>query len=1363
MSPLARIEPHGSFLFEATEVGNISSGVDEDDFTIQLQSGDVVSVVVDPDSGLAPHLELLDPTLSVATSDTTALGVDAVVQSYTIDQTGTWTISVSPDSGTGDYGVRLLVGGAIEATDSANGTELAIDNARLELAEGRWSVVGVSSSGGDIDEYTIDLTGKSSSEISVMLAGRDGTDFSTATLELLDTDGTTVLATGSASPLTQAAENYDQGILDFDVPADGVYTIRLNASVDSEYAISVVENSAIDSEANNTPDDNLVSLDGRDSAVGHLGTGNRVFGLVADNDEIVEYNAVTGDELNRFDLPALSGGEEFSGGMAFNGQSIYVTTTAPNLYEIDADTGTVLSIHSFSSLSITITEPEIGDLGFVAGYLAVSHLGTNEVSFIDTISWTVAGSWEAGAQLLPGLAGAGSRGSVFMTFYNEINNRQIGEFNAANGDLIQSIDVPFLVSEIDDIHSPHAFGTNLAFAGGQLFVSGQGIGAFPPVPSESITLVIDPDTGDLLDMYENDDVVALGGDEAGGHVSSFSQGIIGNPSIPTVSETESNSTLLTADAVNVGTLSAQDRIVAVTGDLATSDIDVFEVELQEGDVFVVGVSDEDGFKFDATTQLLDSTGALVMESDGPGINISTTVHSPIVRGNAGSIVFVAPSNGTYFVRLQDATSAVDYRLLLSANRPALEELPLGTTQKIFLDFDGESLGPVEVSNIIIDSREIQPLANSLAAWGLDASDEDAVIDAIIAVVQADYDTVASINPNYDFEILNSRDHGDMWGQPNVSRVIIGAISDPLPAVSFGISTVDPGNFLTEETAIVQLNNFTNFINTTERHDSVSKTDLIGLAVGRVISHEAGHNLGGPHLEGFEIDPTTSLPLPFDIMEGIGGGGLANRVGLGPDGILGTLDDTTPAFGIGQPEGAFGTFDFRDALAWGMSQGKVPLADVGPAIANVTPDLGKTFDRDVTTLSVEFTEAVTALTAGDADNYELIFSGANGLFEGGSGDDQTIALTPSIINSTEVELTPAGGALSVGRYQLRLRGDSGPDQLLDSDGNPLNSLSGSAGGSDYIHVFEIAMEPGDLYEITLAAGEGLTLYTETPGDLGNNILQTLDPKIVILDSNGNPLASDANSAADGRNAVLDFIAPSAGTYLVQADAIDPLKTNLVIGQTVGDDEVGILQTGANSVAVLQQRTDDSSPLVTFYPSGFDHKIIVFGQSGDDQIVVDADFIVQLYGDSGNDLLATATNVGSDLYGDDGDDILISLTSDDSLSGGSGRDVLVSGSGNDVLDGGDGEDLLISDDSDFHGSNAIIDAAEAVAAEWTSGHTFAQRVINISDSSNASGSRLNGSYFFTANDTIDDDANADSLTGGADDDWFFYSPADDAVSD
>ena len=44
----------------------------------------------------------------------------------------------------------------------------------------------------------------------------------TATLELLDTDGTTVLATGM-----DVSDNFDLGILDFVVPADGTYTVRV--------------------------------------------------------------------------------------------------------------------------------------------------------------------------------------------------------------------------------------------------------------------------------------------------------------------------------------------------------------------------------------------------------------------------------------------------------------------------------------------------------------------------------------------------------------------------------------------------------------------------------------------------------------------------------------------------------------------------------------------------------------------------------------------------------------------------------------------------------------------------------------------------------------------------------------------------------------------------------------------------------------------------------------------------------------------------------------------------------------------------------------------------------------------------------
>lgn len=58
----------------------------------------------------------------------------------------------------------------------------------------------------------------------------------TATLELLDVDGTTVLATGVAE-----ADNFDLGILDFIVPAGGVYTIRVTSDQPGTYGIVVTD------------------------------------------------------------------------------------------------------------------------------------------------------------------------------------------------------------------------------------------------------------------------------------------------------------------------------------------------------------------------------------------------------------------------------------------------------------------------------------------------------------------------------------------------------------------------------------------------------------------------------------------------------------------------------------------------------------------------------------------------------------------------------------------------------------------------------------------------------------------------------------------------------------------------------------------------------------------------------------------------------------------------------------------------------------------------------------------------------------------------------------------------------------------
>lgn len=80
----------------------------------------------------------------------------------------------------------------------------------------------------------------------------------------------------------------------------------------------------------------------------------------------------------------------------------------------------------------------------------------------------------------------------------------------------------------------------------------------------------------------------------------------------------------------------------------------------------------------------------------------------------------------------------------------------------------------------------------------------------------------------------------------------------------------------------------------------------------------------------------------------------------------------------------------------------------------------------------------------------------------------------------------------------------------------------------------AVDGGDEYTITLAEGETVTISTATPldGAAGEN---NLDPAIQILGPGGLPLASDDNSAADGKNASLEFTAAAAGVYRVRVSA------------------------------------------------------------------------------------------------------------------------------------------------------------------------------------------------------------------------------------
>jgi hypothetical protein len=123
----------------------------------------------------------------------------------------------------------------------------------------------------DVDRYTLDLTGLAGRSIDVALAGQDAVDFSGAVLELLDVDGTTVLATATVDPFGVPADNYDMAILGFSVPADGVYTLQLTSSVPAgQYGIVVTVGALFESEPNSNPSDPRRTLESGAAAIGFL-------------------------------------------------------------------------------------------------------------------------------------------------------------------------------------------------------------------------------------------------------------------------------------------------------------------------------------------------------------------------------------------------------------------------------------------------------------------------------------------------------------------------------------------------------------------------------------------------------------------------------------------------------------------------------------------------------------------------------------------------------------------------------------------------------------------------------------------------------------------------------------------------------------------------------------------------------------------------------------------------------------------------------------------------------------------------------------------------------------------------------------
>ncbi len=345
------------------------------------------------------------------------------------------------------------------------------------------------------------------------------------------------------------------------------------------------------------------------------------------------------------------------------------------------------------------------------------------------------------------------------------------------------------------------------------------------------------------------------------------------------------------------------------------DTDFYKFRLAEGDVF--GAAAFDG---GSTLELRGPDGELLIGSSQD----FTFIHpeaSPLPGGGNAALSYVIEEAGKYTLSVR---STGDYLAELRAFRPT-GDVPGRGTQVIFLDFDG---GLVDVSAFgappDFPPVDLSPLSAFLPNWGLDASDEDAVIDAIIASVeeslQADIEE-RSGNAKFDIEILNSRDHGDVSG-PLVSRIVVGGTIEESGIPTVGIAqSIDVGNFETEEVALVLLDLLSApegselfipslSLNSYLLADGTDIIDIIGTGVGNITAHEAGHFLANWHTDQFNDSP--------NIMDQ--GGNFPNTIGVGEDLVFGSEDDVDVDFGedVYVPnEGFRGVEDTLTSIGYGL--------------------------------------------------------------------------------------------------------------------------------------------------------------------------------------------------------------------------------------------------------------------------------------------------------------------------------------------------------------------------------------------------------------------------------------------------------------
>ncbi len=466
----------------------------------------------------------------------------------------------------------------------------------------------------------------------------------------------------------------------------------------------------------------------------------------------------------------------------------------------------------------------------------------------------------------------------------------------------------------------------------------------------------------------------------------------------------------------------------------SSDIDFYAIDLRVGDVISAGSA---GSVTEMTILAPDFNTGMGAEFSASG---GYPFESSLRHQGAVGVDHVAAAAGTHFLAVASSTGG-EYQVELRVRKPGLSAFGGKQTQTLFLDFDGATMDTRGWAGPFGDNAKITGLDDFMFRWGFTPADSDALIDLVVATTKenlsddlkrhglnGDRDS-SGRGGQHDVVILNSRDHADPWGNPNVSRVVVGGSMSELGIQTIGIAeSIDVGNLKAEESAIVLLDLLSapasdpNSLNSFAIAEGASKLEMVGKALGNVVAHEAGHFFGGWH--------TTTENEIHSVMDE--GGSIAALAEVGDDQVYGTSDDTDLDFVVDEFsyfEGFFGLEDPIARMSFALATGKRGAGTAAECTIIGTPgdDVLKGTSGD---------DVICGLGGNDTING----GPGNDIIRGGLGDDTIFG-----DNGRDTLFGGKGNdTIDGGKGQDRLLGGKGRDVL---DGGPGNDTVKGGPGND----------------------------------------------------------------------------------------------------------------------------------------------------------------------------------------------------------------------------------------------------------------------------------------------------------------------------